>query len=69
MARSSLNRLKVLRAERDMSQAELAALVGISRQALNAIENRRHDPSVTLALKIARALGAPLEAAFQLPED
>jgi len=59
------NRIRVLRAERRMSQAELADFVNISRQSMNAIENERHDPSVSLAFAIARALGAPITDVFQ----
>lgn len=58
------NRLRVLRAERELSQAELADLVNVSRQAVNAIENDRHDPSVSLAFAIARALGRPVTEVF-----
>lgn len=53
-----------MRAETKLSQAELAARLGISRQSLNAIENDRHDPSVSLAFQIARALGKPVEEVF-----
>ena len=48
------NRLKVLRAERDWSQAELAGRLDVSRQAVNAIETGKHDPSLPLAFRIAR---------------
>ena len=48
------NRLKVLRAERDWSQAQLAEAVSVSRQTINAIETGKYDPSLPLALKIAR---------------
>jgi len=58
------NRIRVLRAERRLSQAQLAAAVGVGRQSLNAIENERHDPSVSLAFAIADALGAPVEEVF-----
>jgi putative transcriptional regulator len=58
------NRIRVLRAERNISQAELAERVGVSRQAINAIENERHDPSVTLAFAIAHALRAPITDTF-----
>ncbi len=59
-----LNRLRVLRAERRMSQAELAALVDVSRQTINAIEVDKHDPSLPLAMRIARVFGQPVEAVF-----
>ena len=58
------NRLRVLRAERRLSQAELAELVGVSRQTVNAIEVGRHDPSLPLAFRIARVFGQPIEAIF-----
>ena len=48
------NRLKVLRAERDWTQAELGARLGVSRQAVNAIETGKYDPSLPLAFKLAR---------------
>ena len=59
------NRIRVARAERMMSQADLAERVGVSRQAINAIENDRHDPSVSLAFDIARALGVAITDLFQ----
>ncbi|WP_125255721.1 helix-turn-helix transcriptional regulator [Brevundimonas fluminis] len=58
------NRLKVLRAERDWSQAELADRLGVSRQTVNALETGRYDPSLPLAFKIARVFGQPIEAIF-----
>lgn len=58
------NRLRVLRAERRLSQAELAELVDVSRQTINAIEVGKHDPSLTLAFRIARVFGQPVEALF-----
>jgi putative transcriptional regulator len=58
------NRIRVLRAERELSQADLAEAVLVSRQAINAIENDRHDPSVTLAFAIARALRRPIGEVF-----
>ncbi|MDO9245213.1 MAG: helix-turn-helix transcriptional regulator [Phenylobacterium sp.] len=59
------NRLKVLRAERDWSQAELAARLDVSRQSVNAIETGKYDPSLPLAFKIARLFGLPIEAIFE----
>jgi putative transcriptional regulator len=59
------NRLKVLRAERDWSQQDLAARVGVSRQSVNAIETGRYDPSLPLAFKIADAFGLAIEEIFQ----
>ncbi len=58
------NRLKVLRAERDWSQADLATALGVSRQTVNALETGRYDPSLPLAFKIARVFGQPIEAIF-----
>ncbi|GAA0868230.1 helix-turn-helix transcriptional regulator [Brevundimonas basaltis] len=58
------NRLKVLRAERDWSQAHLAEQLGVSRQTVNALETGRYDPSLPLAFKIARVFGQPIEAIF-----
>ncbi|MBX9575136.1 MAG: helix-turn-helix transcriptional regulator [Caulobacteraceae bacterium] len=58
------NRLKILRAERDWSQADLADQLGVSRQTVNALETGRYDPSLPLAFKIARVFGQPIEAIF-----
>ena len=58
------NRLKVLRAERDWSQAQLAELLAVSRQTVNALETGRYDPSLPLAFKIARVFGQPIESIF-----
>lgn len=58
------NRLKVLRAERDWSQAELGKLVGVSRQAINAIERGKHHPSLPLAYKLADLFNLPVEEIF-----
>ena len=58
------NRLKVLRAERDWSQADLAHALGVSRQTVNALETGRYDPSLPLAFKIAHLFGQPIEAIF-----
>ena len=59
------NRLKVLRAERDWSQGDLADRLGVSRQSVNAIETGRYDPSLPLAFRIARLFGLPVEAIFE----
>lgn len=64
MANHMRNRLKVLRAERDWSQAELGGRLGVSRQAVNAIETGKHDPSLPLAFKIARLFAMPIEEVF-----
>jgi putative transcriptional regulator len=58
------NRLKVLRAERDWSQADLADRLGVSRQTVNAIETGKYDPSLPLAFAIARVFGMPIEELF-----
>ena len=58
------NRLKVLRAERDWSQADLADRLDISRQSVNAIETGRYDPSLPLAFRIARLFEQPIEEIF-----
>ncbi|MDB5457392.1 MAG: transcriptional regulator [Caulobacter sp.] len=58
------NRLKVLRAERDWSQADLAGKLDVSRQTVNALETGKYDPSLPLAFKIARLFGQPIEAIF-----
>lgn len=58
------NRLKVLRAERDWSQADLAVRLDVSRQAVNAIETGKYDPSLPLAFKIGRLFGCTIEEIF-----
>ena len=58
------NQLKVLRAMRDWSQAELGEQLDVSRQAVNAIETGKYDPSLPLAFKIARLFGRPIEEIF-----
>jgi putative transcriptional regulator len=58
------NRLKVLRAERDWSQADLAERLDVSRQSVNAIETGKYDPSLPLAFRIARLFDMPIEAIF-----
>jgi putative transcriptional regulator len=58
------NRLKVLRAERDWSQAELGGRLGVSRQAVNAIETGKYDPSLPLAFRLCRLFGVPIEEIF-----
>ena len=61
---SMKNRLKVLRAERNWSQAELALRLDVSRQAVNAIETGKHDPSLPLAFRLARLFEMPIEEIF-----
>lgn len=58
------NRLKVLRAERNWSQAELAERLDVSRQSVNAIETGKYDPSLPLAFRIASLFGQSIEAIF-----
>lgn len=60
------NRLRVLRAERNWSQLELGNRVGVSRQAINAVETGKFDPSLPLALKLARVFETTVEAIFDL---
>ena len=58
------NRLKMLRAERGWSQGELGGRIGVSRQAINAIETGKHDPSLPLAFKLARLFQLMIEEIF-----
>ena len=58
------NRLKVLRAERDWTQAQLADALDVSRQTINAIETGKFDPSLPLALRAARLFGMRIEEIF-----
>ena len=59
------NRLKVLRAERNWSQAKLAELLGVSRQTINSIETGKYDPSLPLAFKIAALCSLQIEEIFE----
>ena len=63
------NRLRVLRAEKDISQQVLADEVGISRQTVNSIERGKFNPSIVTALKMAEYFGVSVEQAFQLKEE
>jgi putative transcriptional regulator len=63
------NRLKVLRAERDWSQQDLAERLGVSRQSVNAIEKGRYDPSLPLAFTIAETFGLAIEEIFFREKD
>jgi putative transcriptional regulator len=58
------NILRVLRAERGLTQADLAEQLGVSRQTINVIENGKYDPSLGLALKIGELFGRPIETIF-----
>ena len=62
------NRLRILRAERTWTQADLAEKLGVSRQTVNAIETEKYEPSLTLAFKIARLFDDMIESIFQ-PAD
>ena len=62
------NRLRVLRAEHDWSQADLSDKLEVSRQTVNAIETERYDPSLPLAFRIARLFDLRIEEIFE-PED
>lgn len=59
------NRLKALRAERDWTQAQLATLLDVSRQTINALETGKYDPSLPLAFKTARIFGLRIEDIFE----
>lgn len=58
------NRIKELRKIKKMSQDELAKVCGVSRQTINAIENNKYDPSLTLAFQLAKELGATVDELF-----
>lgn len=62
------NKLKVLRAERDITQADLAESLAVSRQTINAIEKGKFDPSLPLAFKISKLFELPIEEIFHYPE-
>lgn len=61
------NRLKVLRAEHNLTQDELGKLLGVSRQAVNALETEKHSPSLDLAYRISTVFKQPVEQIFQNP--
>jgi putative transcriptional regulator len=69
MAERLGNSLLAMRAERGLTQAALAEMVGVSRKTINTVENGVFVPSTMLALKLARALALPVEALFHLQED
>lgn len=64
MSSEFVNRLKVCRAERNWTQADLAEQLGVSRQTVQALEKGRYDPSLPLAFRISRLFGRPIEAIF-----
>jgi putative transcriptional regulator len=63
------NNIRVERAIKDITQADLAAQVGVSRQTINTIESNKYIPSTVLALKISRVFGKPLEEVFMLEDS
>ncbi|MDQ2924983.1 MAG: helix-turn-helix transcriptional regulator [Acidobacteriota bacterium] len=63
------NRLRVLRAERSWSQADLAEKLEVSRQSVNAIETGKYDPSLPLAFRIARLFGKSIEEIFEFEDS
>lgn len=63
------NSLKVERAKKDITQAELADIIGVSRQTINAIEKGKYAPSTTLALKLSKYFGKSVNELFELEED
>jgi putative transcriptional regulator len=69
MAPRLTNRLKVARAELEVSQSELAAMAGVTRQTISSIETGQYCPSTLLAFTIARRLGKPIEELFSLEGD
>jgi len=68
MAERLKNRLREERARRNLTQADLASIVGVSRKTINTVENEVFIPSTVLALKLARALETTVERLFQLPD-
>jgi putative transcriptional regulator len=62
-----INRLRILRAERNWSQGDLADRLGVSRQSVNAVETGKYDPSLPLAFRIAELFGLPIEEIFVSP--
>ncbi len=63
------SRLRSLRADHGWTQEDLASAIGVSRQAINALETERHDPSLDLAYKIAAAFALPVEQIFPNPHE
>lgn len=63
------NKLRIERAVLDITQAELAERIGVSRQTVNAIESNKYVPSTVLSMKIARVFGLKVEDIFQLEEN
>ncbi|MCP9755668.1 transcriptional regulator [Lacihabitans sp. CCS-44] len=63
------NRIRIERAIMDITQADLAEKIGVSRQTINAMESNKYVPSTVLALKISRLFGKPVEEIFELEEE
>lgn len=63
------NGIRALRKSRGLRQEDLAALLGVSRQTIIAMENDKYDPSLALAMRLARLLGQPVEEIFSLEEE
>ena len=63
------NRLRVFRAEHQWTQGEVAERLGVSRQAINAVENGKYDPGISLVLQLARLFGTTVEQLFKLEMD
>ena len=63
------NTLKVQRAKKDLTQEQLAELVGVTRKTINTVENKKYIPSTYLALKLAKVLGVSVEELFQLMDE
>ena len=62
------NRIRVLRTEKGISQEDLARRCGVSRQTVNAIENNKYDPTLSLAFRLAGELGVTVDELFRPPE-
>ena len=62
------NNIRSLRKAAGLTQEDLARALSVTRQTINAIENDKYDPTLGLAMRLARLLGAPMEEIFQLPE-
>jgi putative transcriptional regulator len=69
MEKSLKNTLKVQRAIHDLTQEQLAQLVGVTRKTINTVEKGKYIPSTYLALKLSKALGVPVEELFQLKDE
>lgn len=63
------NKLKVLRAENNYTQEDLAVIIGVSRQTINAIEKGKFDPSLPTAFRISKLFKLPIEAIFNFEEN